>query len=62
MNFYLEVFVWIHGGSFTGDWNPNWYNTGYQVAHGNFVSVIVNYRLGIIIGNWDFETRIDKTR
>ena len=20
----LPVFVWIHGGSFMGDWNPDW--------------------------------------
>ena len=27
------------------DWNPNWYNGAQQVAHGNFITVVVNYRL-----------------
>merc|ERR1719431_54479 len=44
----LPVYVWIHGGSFTGDWHPKWYEGAQQVAHGGFVSVIVNYRLGAL--------------
>ena len=27
------------------DWNPDWYNGAQQVAHGNFITVVVNYRL-----------------
>jgi len=44
----MPVYYWIHGGSFTGDWHPTWYD-GYQlVAHAKVVLVVVNYRVGAL--------------
>ena len=44
----LPVYYWIHGGSFTGDWHPKWYNGEQLVAHGGVILVTVNYRLGAL--------------
>merc|ERR1711935_587397 len=44
----LPVYYWIHGGSFTGDWHPKWYNGEQLVGHGGVILVTVNYRLGAL--------------
>ncbi|CBY12473.1 unnamed protein product [Oikopleura dioica] len=42
------VLVWIHGGSFTGDWHPDWYTGKYLCPTADVVLVVVNYRLGAL--------------
>jgi len=44
----MPVYYWIHGGSFTGDWHPKWYNGEQLVVHGGVILVTVNYRLGAL--------------
>ena len=42
------VLVWIHGGSFTGDWHPDWYTGKYLCPTADVVLVVLNYRLGAL--------------
>ena len=40
--------VWFHGGSFTGDWHPDWYSGRAIAPTGDVLMVIVNYRVGAL--------------